>query len=364
MGLAGQRKRTKISNDPNNTQWTRSETSFGKKILQSQGWTPGALLGAENAPHAHLHSAASASHVRVTLKDDNLGLGAKRGSGVADGECVGLDAFQGLLGRLNGKSDDVLQKEQDSRNDLRREMFVEKRWGQMRFVKAGLLVGDKVYGLEDPNLERVKEEEKARGEKTESGDEISTERDEKRSKKEKRSAKKSKVELDGDSQIKSSTTTSSVDGDGGRSKERRKESKKRKHKHSDDLPETIAAPAQNTLETKESAESLTDPKEARRRRKLERRETREARRLRKEQKRNKSSASKDAVDEDPQIGVSKDVSSTTSDADTTQPTTPQAAASANSFSGGRHAVRQRYIMQKKMAVADSRAMNEIFMIKA
>ncbi|MCJ1381001.1 telomerase inhibitor [Xylographa soralifera] len=147
MGLGAPRKRAKISHDPNNTNWSKSSTSYGRKMLLSQGWTPGSYLGAIDAPHAHLHSDANASHIRVAVKDDNLGLGAKRGSGVNAGECVGLDVFQSLLGRLNGKSEDVLEKEQKSRDDLKRAIYTERRWGALRFVSGGVLVGDKIENL-------------------------------------------------------------------------------------------------------------------------------------------------------------------------------------------------------------------------
>ena len=85
----------------------------------------------------------------MALKDDNLGLGAKRGSGQVEGQCTGLDAFQGLLGRLNGKSDGELQKEQDSRDDLKRAIYTERRRGSVRFVRGGLLVGDKLQTFND-----------------------------------------------------------------------------------------------------------------------------------------------------------------------------------------------------------------------
>jgi Pin2-interacting protein X1 len=148
-------RRTKISHDPNNTSWSRSTTSFGHKILTAQGWAPGTLLGAKNAPHAQFHSAASASHIRIALKDDNLGLGAKRGSGQAEGECTGLSAFQGLLGRLNGKAEEEVDKEQKAKEDIQREMIMEKRWGLIRFVKGGFLIGDKIEELIDNKTDRT-----------------------------------------------------------------------------------------------------------------------------------------------------------------------------------------------------------------
>ncbi|MCJ1294743.1 telomerase inhibitor [Xylographa carneopallida] len=155
MGLGAPRKRAKISHDPNNTNWSKCSTSYGRKMLLSQGWTPGSFLGAIDAPHAHLHSDANASHIRVAVKDDNLGLGAKRGSGVNAGECVGLDVFQSLLGRLNGKSEDVLKKEQQSRDDLKRAIYTERRWGALRFVSGGVLVGDKIERLAEAEKLRV-----------------------------------------------------------------------------------------------------------------------------------------------------------------------------------------------------------------
>ena len=124
--------------------------------MASQGWKPGEYLGAKNAPHAEFHTAANASHIRVTIKDDNLGLGAKNGSGVGHGEYTGLDAFKNLLGRLNGKDEDELAKEQRSRDDLRRAIYTERRWGSIRFVKGGFLIGDKIQHLIDDEAERVR----------------------------------------------------------------------------------------------------------------------------------------------------------------------------------------------------------------
>ena len=56
-----------------------------------------------------------------------------------------------MLGRLNGKSEGKLQKEQDSRDDLKRTTYTERRWGSVRFVRGGLLVGEKSRTPEDSN---------------------------------------------------------------------------------------------------------------------------------------------------------------------------------------------------------------------
>ncbi|KAI9370005.1 hypothetical protein BJX61DRAFT_545043 [Aspergillus egyptiacus] len=143
MGLAAPRKKTKISHDPNNTQWSRSTTGFGHKILSSQGWTPGSFLGARNAAHADMFTSASASHIRVVVKDDTLGLGARSKCDILD-EPTGLDAFKGLLGRLNGKSDAELQVDQRKRDDVKLARYAATKWQAVRFISAGLLTQEKV----------------------------------------------------------------------------------------------------------------------------------------------------------------------------------------------------------------------------
>ena len=104
-----------MSNDPNNTNWSKSLDTYGHKILSAQGWTPGDYLGAKNASHSDHYTAANASHIRTLLREDNLGLGAQIGKGNAD--TFGLSLFSGVLGRLNGKSDAQLEKQQSALRD-------------------------------------------------------------------------------------------------------------------------------------------------------------------------------------------------------------------------------------------------------
>jgi Pin2-interacting protein X1 len=124
--------------------------------MSAQGWQPGDFLGAKDAKQAEHYTAGSVSHIRVMIKDDNLGLGAKIGSGVGHGECTGLDAFKDLLGRLNGKDDDELEKEKKSREDLKRAIYSERKWGATRFVKGGFLIGDKIQPLIEGEAERIR----------------------------------------------------------------------------------------------------------------------------------------------------------------------------------------------------------------
>ncbi|KAJ8194998.1 hypothetical protein LV164_003085 [Aspergillus fumigatus] len=149
MGLAAPRKKTKISHDPNNTSWSRSTDGFGHRILKAQGWTPGDFLGARNATHSDLFTTASASHIRVVLKDDTLGLGARPKRDLLDGP-TGLDAFKGLLGRLNGKSDTQLEAEQQKRDDAKLARYAATKWQTVRFISGGLLVQEKDNATASP----------------------------------------------------------------------------------------------------------------------------------------------------------------------------------------------------------------------
>jgi Pin2-interacting protein X1 len=141
MGLSGPKKRSRIGNDPNNNNWAKATDSFGHKILASQGWKPGDTLGAKDANHASHYTVGSNSHIRVLLKDDNLGLGAGR---VTNAETFGLSLYSGLLGRLNGKSDVEIEKQQASQRDVELAVYQGRKYGTLNFISAGYLVGDKM----------------------------------------------------------------------------------------------------------------------------------------------------------------------------------------------------------------------------
>ncbi|PYI28088.1 hypothetical protein BP00DRAFT_403733 [Aspergillus indologenus CBS 114.80] len=161
MGLAAPRKKSKISHDPNNTNWSRSTTGFGHKILSSQGWTPGSFLGARNAAHAELFTTASASHIRVTIKDDTLGLGARPRRDVL-GEPTGLDAFRGLLGRLNGKSDAELGIEEKRRENVKLARYAASRWQAVNFISGGYLVQEKADVSESDEPAQIESDTESR----------------------------------------------------------------------------------------------------------------------------------------------------------------------------------------------------------
>lgn len=113
--------------------------------MGSHGWIPGNFLGASGALGSGIFSAGSTTHIRAPLKDNRLGLGAAT---LADEQATGLDAFQGLLGRLNGKSGAELEINEQL-DDRKLINNVESRWKTMRFVRGGLLVHKKIETLAD-----------------------------------------------------------------------------------------------------------------------------------------------------------------------------------------------------------------------
>lgn len=67
-------------------------------------------------------------------------------------EVTGLDVFSDLLNRLNGKSEAAVAQDQRARLEMKTNRYVEQKYGAMRFVKGGLLVGDVQLGHCDQDL--------------------------------------------------------------------------------------------------------------------------------------------------------------------------------------------------------------------
>ncbi|KAF3055619.1 Protein PXR1 [Daldinia childiae] len=380
MGLAGPRNRRKLQHDPNNTKWSRDETTFGQKILRAHGWEPGKFLGAQNASHSHLHTAASAAPINVLLKDDTMGLGAKPRH-KQNTECTGLDVFKDLLGRLNGKSEEVIEKEKRVKSEVKTCLYVERKYGSMRFVSGGLLVGDQMAGLtstttkaetptEDVKDEDIKEESTTLLEDV-------PDRPVKKQKKEKKSKKRKAEDVD------STDETDAVS------------EKKRKKQSKDDAPQDDLA---RTVEAESSSKKKKSKKS--KRNDTEGPELLESEKKKKSKKPKKDAGRETENDDSPilseetgtekskskkekkekhkkdkkqkQSNSSTDVSTL---ADTPTPTfsaTPQESGTSTPIEtgtstprplSGRHLARSRHIASKRMAIADLQAMNQIFMVK-
>ncbi|GAB7332972.1 hypothetical protein MBLNU13_g04671t1 [Cladosporium sp. NU13] len=340
MGLAGQKKRNKISADPNNTAWAKSKDNYGHRLLAKSGWQPGQFLGAENASHSDHYTAANASHIRVVLRDDNAGLGVQKGKSNAD--TFGLATLSGIFGRLNGKSEVEVQKQAETVRDLELQTYQSQKWGLMNFVYGGLLVGDK---MEEGERKRLAEHNaNFLQSKRKAEDDTPTEAT---------SSKKRKH----DSAKSSDVASGSSDESEAESKESKKKQKKRSKK------EEAAADSSSETATKASKKERKDKHKNKSGESSEKVQAKEEKRARKEarRKRREEKQARKAARGKASAQTSRDQSSESSeDEDATpapKPTTP-------SFASGRLAVRQRYIMQKRQAGMNPQAMAEILMLKA
>lgn len=335
--------------------------------MKSQGWTPGEYLGIKDAPHAEFHTEANASHIRVVLKDDNLGIGAKKGSGLEQGECVGLDVFQNLLGRLNGRDEDEMEREQKSREDLKRAIYSERKWGSIRFVSGGFLIGDKIQDLIDGEADRLRQlavDSSSSGSEDSSDSGSDSDSDttpepvvmkEKKSKKSKKSSKEIEVEV----------SEASVDSENGRSKKKRKLADVE-----EDGGVSIVDKTKKSKKSKksESEEDASESKDGKSKSKKDKKEKKDKKDKKDKKKRSKSKSSEDSLDSDSAVtsksskSKSKSKKSksekTASDSSDTSPVVVEIS-SRPILLGGRHAVRSRNIAQKRLAAMNSASLNEV-----
>ncbi|QLL30218.1 hypothetical protein HG536_0A00350 [Torulaspora globosa] len=144
MGLAATRTKQRFGLDPRNTAWSNDTSRFGHTMLEKFGWKPGMGLGMVPAE-------SHKSHIKVTIKDDTVGLGAKikrkeRKDEFDNGECAGLDVFQRILGRLNGKEKAVTDELEKQRIDK----VLNGKWG-VHFIK-----GEVLASTWDPETKKLK----------------------------------------------------------------------------------------------------------------------------------------------------------------------------------------------------------------
>ncbi|QSZ31236.1 hypothetical protein DSL72_000799 [Monilinia vaccinii-corymbosi] len=361
MGLAAPKNKIKLSHDPNNTRWSGNTDSFGHRMMKSQGWTPGEYLGAKDAAHAEFHTAANASHIRVMIKDNTLGLGAKVGSGVGHGECTGLDVFQNLLGRLNGKEEAEIEKEQKGRDDLKRAIYAERKWGSIRFVKGGVLVGDKIQDLIDGEKERVKalgskEKSVERDNSSEESDSSSDEEDktpEPVAEKKRKSSKRKREEQEDEE--KSSSKKS----------KKEKKSKKRKSEDEDDKDKAESKKSKKSKKDHKFKSRSTSESESEN---LDDAAIKARKKEKKEKKRREKEAAAAGADPEDTPSTSKSSkrkskkdkhkSSSTSESSTKESTPTVTETSGRPAPMGIRSIRARHIAQKRMASMDVASLNQ------
>lgn len=83
-----------MNNDPNGNRWSSSEKNFGKALMKKSGWTEGSGLGKEQD--------GIVSHVKVTRKDDVMGLGYQ--AGVQDTWTTQSVGFADVLMRIKAST--------------------------------------------------------------------------------------------------------------------------------------------------------------------------------------------------------------------------------------------------------------------
>lgn len=285
------------------------------------------------------------------LKDDNLGLGARRNQG---DECTGLDALQELLGRLNGKGEGELAQERRIREDARVNKYLHRKLGTVRFVHGGFLVGDKVQELAD-ELQREKE---AKAEVEASG--VKEGKQDKKNKKrmleeeeddgmtsEKKKEKKSKKRKTEDAEDES--------------KSKRKEKKEKKRKDKEPTSEaTTESESRNDEEYNavDADETTSSRKKSKKDKKEKRRKSRDGDDANPEdgsdsqskKKKKKRKAEKEDTDSSASLALATAASSTPSASGTSTPV---------SQVPHRHLARKRFIAQKRAAVMDPAALNQV-----
>ncbi|KAL4729987.1 telomerase inhibitor [Fusarium chlamydosporum] len=352
MGLLAENKtRRKINKDPNNTKWTKDENTFGQKILRAQGWQPGQFLGAQDAPHSELHTAANASYIRVVLKDDMKGLGFSKSK---EDEITGLDVFQDLLSRLNGKTEDAIEEDQQNRLAVKTHHFVEQRYGAMRFVYGGLLVGDEMKEVEDK-----KDGEKKAETSSDEDVEMESAPTPKESKKEKKSKKRKASEDEEDESSSRDTDSKSkkrrkeerklkeADGDDTKAKKKKekkeKKDKSRKKSSADASDDEDATPSEERSKKRKSkSKDKSRSSDASDDEKVKDKKSKKEKKDKKKRKKEEEAAS--TADSTPTVSVPG-----------TGATTPSGTSTPR---GSRNFVRSRFIAQKRQAVLDTKALNQ------
>ena len=238
--------------------------------------------------------------------------------------------FQDVLGRLNGKSETQLVTERKLKIQLRGSNFVEQRWGRLRFVSGGFLVGDELQALSKDTSSNVSHEEPCEVQDHPISI-LPTE----------------------DEEARSSTL------------------KPKKHKKppcdtavkKDDFGELGITQRRGTQSPPQKTRDRTDSKQD----KTQRKENKAARKLKRQMKRHKKHAlqAQDPAAHD--VPLLRTVNSepiakvgATKGSTAKESKVPSTEAKALPVVGGsRRAVRQRYIQQKKLSMMDSRALNEV-----
>jgi Pin2-interacting protein X1 len=256
---------------------------------------------------------------------------------------------------LNGNEEEV-KKEEERQEKVQQKAYVYRKFGFMNFVSGGYLVGGEITRDVKKEVEvktEIKIEVKSEPESSDS------EIKEKKSKKRKRSGegetiegppklKRKKKSIDLRQDVVKETET---DESATKSKREKREMKDKKSKKSSSSSSATNSPAPT------SGEPLTEKT----RRKAEKRANKEEKKLKKALKKAaKEAARSNPTNNDPSSESEEEEDNTLVDSEpTTGTSTPRSAVGLTFNAGGRHAVRRRYIQQKRMAFMDPQALKEV-----
>jgi Pin2-interacting protein X1 len=235
------------------------------------------------------------------FREDNLGLGAKTGSQRDNNH--GLEILQGVLGRLNGKSSEVLEKEEKARRDVKCALYAEQRWGSLRFMHGGVLTGNTTLEVTSTPLEELPDVSEGEAGPAPSG---------------------------GSESIPNATFPEEADN---RKALRRKEKKEKREKKEKKLKKS-------QKERRADAEDLADP---------DTQNEASEKAAKKERKRQKALQRQKEATESEGASEKEAVVKTES--------TPRS--SGSNTPSSRFHVRQRYIQHKRMAMMDAKALSEV-----
>lgn len=273
------------------------------------------------------------------LKDDSLGLGAKRNQG---DECTGLDALQDLLSRLNGKSDEALGEEQKKREDLKINKYLHRKLGTVNFVYGGLLVGDKVQELADSMKDKQQGAAQVPGGSSEETSGDSSEADKKKEKKSKKRKAEEAEGVQSESRKEKKSKKSKSDDADEDSKSKRKEKKDKKRRKEKDASDKDDDSSPDDEDASDRKKAKKEKKEKRRKAKLE------------------NDGDDDAADaSDSKSKKSKKKRKADKEEPATESSTPAASGTSTPSIPMRHLARSRFIAQKRAAVMDQAALNQV-----
>ena len=246
--------------------------------------------------------------------------------------------FQSLLNRLNGTGTTDVKEDRIQRSNLRSSAYIDQRWGNLRFVSGGLLLGDTLRDLAEHGKDPLNDSLEMPSHDAENAKLLGTNRPR---------------EVHSNTSKRKKTYERKILGDGHSGKET--------SNGVDQRLLGIQSPIDLSLEPE--GESQSSPNKMRDqsdkvRRHAERVEHKLKRRVEKDSRRTMKVRGQSSILTSPELVQILDSDM----GEVTIALPPGRATNATTSVGGRHAVRHRNIQYKKMCMVDNKALNEVCVI--